>query len=214
MFFRTTPIGTDFGKAYAEFLADAKSRGRRSRASRSSTRTPNTARSTGDAIIAGGARQHGIKIAPRIIYNANSTDVSAQVLQLKQAKPDVVIFVSYTSDSILYLKTMRNLDYKPPVLIGDDSGFSDPAFIAGGRRSRAGRDQPQLMGYGQAGQRRAYIVNEIYKKRMPAATWTTPSARGMQGFLALCDAINRAGSTEPARSRRRCARPTSSPTSS
>src|SRR5665213_674999 len=47
----------------------------------------------------------GIKIAQRIAHNANGTDVSPQVLQLKQGHPDVVIFISYTSDSILYLKT-------------------------------------------------------------------------------------------------------------
>ena len=44
-------------------------------------------------------------------------------------KPDAVIFVSYTSDAILYTKTMKSLDYLPPVVIGDDSGFSDPTFI-------------------------------------------------------------------------------------
>ena len=68
-------------------------------------------------------------VAIRIPYSASSTDVSAQVLQLKEKQPDVVIFISYTSDSILYMKTMKNLDYKPPMVIGDDTGFSDPSFI-------------------------------------------------------------------------------------
>ena len=45
--------------------------------------------------------------------------MQSQVLQLKDKKPDVVIFVSYTSDAILYVKTMQALDYRPPVLIGD-----------------------------------------------------------------------------------------------
>ena len=36
-------------------------------------------------------------------------------------------------------------------------------------------------------------------KRRPATTWTTPARGGLQGFLVLCEAINRAGSTEPAK---------------
>ena len=44
------------------------------------------------------------------------------MLQLKEKKPDVVIFISYTADSILYMKTMKNLDYLPPMVLGDDSG--------------------------------------------------------------------------------------------
>ena len=55
--------------------------------------------------------------------------MSAQVLQLKEKNPDAVIFISYTADCILYMKTMKNLDYLPPMVIGDDSGFSDPSFI-------------------------------------------------------------------------------------
>jgi hypothetical protein len=41
-----------------------------------------------------------------------------------------VIFASYTSDIIRYMKTFKNLNYRPPVIIGDNAGFSDPAFIA------------------------------------------------------------------------------------
>src|SRR4029079_11846292 len=79
--------------------------------------------------IAEEAKKAGIPVAARIPYSASSTDVSAQVLQLKEKNPDVVIFISYTADSILYMKTMKNLDYKPPMIIGDDSGFSDPSFV-------------------------------------------------------------------------------------
>lgn|GEM_PF-6054808 len=48
------------------------------------------------------------------------------MLQLKDKKPDVLMFVSYTA--ILYAKTMKSLDYKPPIMIADNAGFSDPSF--------------------------------------------------------------------------------------
>ena len=50
------------------------------------------------------AGKTGIKVAAQIPYNANGTDVSPQVLQMKELKPDAVIFISYTSDTILYLR--------------------------------------------------------------------------------------------------------------
>jgi branched-chain amino acid transport system substrate-binding protein len=44
----------------------------------------------------------------------------------------------------------------------------------------------------------SFIVNELYQKHAGHALDDT-SARGMQGFLALMEAINRAASTEPSR---------------
>jgi len=71
-------------------------------------------------------KENGLSIAQDIAYSANTTDVQSQVLQLKDKKPDVVIMVSYTSDAILYVKTMQALDYKPPLMMADNAGFSDP----------------------------------------------------------------------------------------
>jgi branched-chain amino acid transport system substrate-binding protein len=128
-FFRPTPIGTDFGAAYAGFLADRKAAGFKIDKLAVVNENTEYGTSTGNAIVTA-ATGKGLKVDLRIAYNANSSDVSAQVLQLKNADPDVVIFVSYTSDSILFMKTMHTLNWKPPILIGDDSGFSDTAFIA------------------------------------------------------------------------------------
>ena len=87
-----------------------------------------------------------------ISYAANSADVSSQVLQLKQENPDVVIFISYTSDAILYMRTMQAQGYKPTILIGDDSGFSDPSFIQTVGDISPGRHQPQRLRRQQGGQ--------------------------------------------------------------
>ena len=194
-FFRPTPIGTDFGAAYADFLTGLKA----SRAINTVAMVNENTEygtSTGDA-ISKALDAKGMKVSLRIAYSANSTDVSAQVLQLKQANPDVVVFVSYTSDSILFMKTMRNLDWKPPVLIGDDSGFSDTAFIAAVGDLAEGAVNRSSYDIGKPGSVQ-YLVNEIYKKKAGHDLDDT-SARGLQGFLVLCEAINRAGSTEPAK---------------
>lgn len=141
------------------------------------------------------AADAGFEVSLEIPYNANTTDVSAQVLQLKEADPAVVLFVSYTSDAILYMKTMRDLDYRPPMVIGDDSGFSDPSFaqsvgdIAQGAINRSAWDA------GQEGSV-TYKLNEMYKAKTGRHLDDT-TGRGMQGFFVLVDAINRAGSTDP-----------------
>jgi branched-chain amino acid transport system substrate-binding protein len=195
-FFRTTPVGTDFGAAYADFMAELKAKG--SKIDQVAVVNENTeyGTSTGDAIIKA-VTAKGLKTDLRIPYSANSTDVSAQVLQLKNASPDVVVFVSYTSDSILFLKTMHNLGYKPPILIGDDSGFSDNAFVDAVGDLAQGAINRSSFDIGKPGSV-PFVVNDMYHK-LAGHDLDDTSARGMQGFLALMEAVNRAGSTDPAK---------------
>ncbi|WP_428534238.1 ABC transporter substrate-binding protein [Rhodopila sp.] len=195
-FFRPTPIGTDFGAAYASFLTERKTAGFKIDKVAVVNENTEYGSSTGDAIVAALADK-GLKVDPRIAYNANSSDVSAQVLQLKSAAVDAVIFVSYTSDSILFMKTMHTLNWKPPVLIGDDSGFSDNAFIEAVSDLAQGAINRSSFDIGKPGSA-SYVVNGLYQKHAGHALDDT-SARGMQGFLALMDAIDRAGSTVPAK---------------
>lgn len=195
-FFRPTPIGSDFGAAYADFLAGLKAKGRAVDSIAIVNENTEYGTSAGDAVTKA-LDAKGMKVALRIAYSANSTDVSAQVLQLKQANPEAAIFFSYTSDSILFMKTMRNLDWKPPVLIGDDAGFSDAAFITAVGDLAEGVVNRSSFDVGKPGTV-PYLVNELYKRKAGHDLDDT-SARGMQNFLVLCEAINRAGSTEPAK---------------
>jgi branched-chain amino acid transport system substrate-binding protein len=195
-FFRTTPIGTDFGKAYADFLAAVKAKGTKVEQVAVVNENTEYGTSTAAAIIPALAAK-GFKTDLRIAYSANGTDVSAQVLQLKSASPDAVIFVSYTSDAILFIKTMHNLGYKPAILIGDDSGFSDNAFIAAVGDLAQGTIDRSSFDPGKPGSV-PYLVNAMFHK-LAGHDMDDTSARGMQGFLALMDAIDAAASTEPAK---------------
>lgn len=195
-FFRTTPIGGDFGEAYADFLDQRKAKGMTVANVALINENTEYGTSVGDAIVKALAA-HGYKIGLRIPYAAASTDVSAQVLQLKQANPEVAIFVSYTSDAILFTKTMHTLDWKPAILIGDDSGFSDTAYIGAVHDLAQGIIDRASWDIGKPGSL-SYKVNELFKKRT-GRDMSDTAARGMQGFFVLCDAINRAGSTDPAK---------------
>jgi branched-chain amino acid transport system substrate-binding protein len=192
--FRSGPFAPDFAKAYAAFLTDLKKAGKKV----DSIAIVNENTDYGTSVAASiqdAAKAANIKVAAQIAYNANSSDVSAQVLQLKSAQPDVVIFISYTADIILYFKTMKNLDYLPPMIIGDDAGFSDPSFIPNVGDLAQGAINRSAFDIGKVGDN-SYIVDQMFKAKYGRDLDDT-SARWMQGFFVLADAINRAGSTDP-----------------
>jgi len=194
--FRTTPYAPDFAKAYTSFLNDLKKSGHK--VEKIAIVNENTDYgSSVAASVADAAAAAKLTVAARIPYNANSSDVNAQVLQLKTVQPDVVIFISYTADTILYFKTMKNLDYLPPIIIGDDAGFSDPAFVPNVGDLAQGALNRSAFDAGKPGTSSS-IINEMFKKKYNRDLDDT-SARWMQGLLVLADAINRASSTDPAK---------------
>jgi branched-chain amino acid transport system substrate-binding protein len=192
--FRATPIATDFARTYMRFFADMKKEGKAINSIAVVNENTDYGTSVGDAIEAE-AKKDNVPVAIRIPYSASSTDVSAQVLQLKEKKPDVIIFISYTADSILYIKTIKNFDYKPPMVLGDDSGFSDPSFIPAIADIGQGLMNRSAWAIGKPGSTTSKI-NEMYKAKTGRDLDDT-SARNMQAFLALAEAIDRAGSSDP-----------------
>ena len=196
-FFRTTPVAGDFAKIYLDFLKETKAAGQK--ADTIALVHENTEYGTSVAnVISSLFKENGLAIAQDIAYPANTTDVQSQVLQLKDKKPDVIIMISYASDAILYSKTFQALDYKPPIMIADNSGYSDPSTIKAVGKSIQGIFNRSSFAIGVAGTP-TYLINELYKKKSGGDDLDDTAARQMQGFFVLVDAIDRAGSTEPAK---------------
>jgi branched-chain amino acid transport system substrate-binding protein len=105
--------------------------------------------------------------------------------------------ISYTSDAILFAKTMQAQDYKPDLLLADDAGYSDPSFIKAVGKISQGAFNRSSWSVGPAGSATA-IIADMYRKKSGDDMDDT-AGREMQGFLVLVDAIDRAGSTEPAK---------------
>jgi branched-chain amino acid transport system substrate-binding protein len=195
-FFRTTPVAADIAKTYMAFLKELKGSG--TKLDSIAIVNENTEYGTSIAkVLREAAKEDGFNVSLEIPYSANTTDVQSQVLQLKDKNPDIVIFVSYTSDAILYMKTMQALGYKPPVLIGDNSGFSDASFLKTVGGIAQGAINRSAWDIGKPGST-TFLINEMYKKKTGNDLDDT-SGRAMQGFFVLVDAINRAGSTDPAK---------------
>src|SRR5439155_26724068 len=105
--------------------------------------------------------------------------------------------ITYTSAAYLYAKTMQAHDYKPPMLLSDDAGYSDPSFLkAVGKISQVAFNRSSWS-VGPPGSATA-IIAKMYKDKSGDELDDT-AGRQMTGFLTLMDAINRAGSTEPAK---------------
>ena len=196
-FFRTTPVAIDFARAYSQFLKEQKAAGQKVGSIalvHENTEYGNSVAS----VIADQFGKDGLPITQKIAYSANSSDVQPQVLQLKEKNPDVVIFISYTSDAILYAKTMKELNWKPGIMIADNAGFNDPAFVKTMGSTVEGLVNRSAYSGGKPGSV-PYVFNELYKKKSGGDDLDDVSVRGLEGFLVLADAINRAGSTEPAK---------------
>jgi branched-chain amino acid transport system substrate-binding protein len=191
--FRTGPLAPDFAAACAHFLGDMRKSGRQT----DTVAVVNEGTAYGTSVaqsIVDAAKKSGLPVL-QIAYGAKSNGVSARVLQLKEKQPDTVIFVGHTADEILHTKTLKALDYLPPMIIGDDAGFADPSFIPAVGDITQGAMNRSAWDFGKPGGL-TYVVNELYKAKTGRDMDDT-SARWTQGFLVFTGAIDRAGSSDP-----------------
>ncbi|MDD3252794.1 MAG: ABC transporter substrate-binding protein [Lachnospiraceae bacterium] len=73
--------------------------------------------------------KYGIELVATVDYTSNATDLSAQVLALKQADPDAILCDSYIGDATLFIQTLKDQNYSPKMIVAKANGFTDPSFI-------------------------------------------------------------------------------------
>lgn len=143
------------------------------------------------------AKKYNREIVANIAYAAGSASVTAEVQKLAAAKPDVAIFASYTSDAMLFVRTMRESKYAPPVLLANDAGFVDSRFVQEVGPQVQGVLTRDVWGNDLATAKPIIkTINDMYKAKT-GKDMNGNNARSMQGVLVLADAINRARSTDP-----------------
>ncbi|MFL4973238.1 MAG: ABC transporter substrate-binding protein, partial [Microvirga sp.] len=136
-----------------------------------------------------------------IKYRANTPSLTSEVQQLKAANGDVLMPSSYTTDSILLIKTMGELGYKPKAILAQDAGFAEKALY-----DAVGNQLEGAMTRGSfsldLAQKRPSVtkVNDIYKTKANKDL-NDYTAREFTAMLVLADAIDRAKSTEGAKIR-------------
>ena len=150
------------------------------------------------ALIKDLAKEYGFKMKKSLLYAAKSVDLSSEVRSLKAARPDAMLFASYTSDAILMVKTLKAQKAHPKIIWGQDAGFQKPEFTKTLGDSIVGILTrtvflPQVVEIKKiAGQ-----VNKLYKAKT-GNDLGGASARAFTGLQTWVYVLEKAGSTKPA----------------
>ncbi len=146
------------------------------------------------------AEKAGYIVKELIPYRRAATSLTSEVQRLKAANPDVFFPTSYAADAILLTKTMKELDFNPPIIMAQNAGHTDSSFLetlgasmVEGISSRAVFSD-DLLEKIPALKR----VNELFRIRTKEAGkergFSDTALRCFQGFLALAEALSRAKS--------------------
>jgi branched-chain amino acid transport system substrate-binding protein len=143
-------------------------------------------------------QQHGMSIVADIGYGATTPDLASEVLQLKKADPDVVFQASFDNDAILAVKNYRALRFSPMAVIAMGASFASPNFIAAlGSNADFNFSHTKFHVSLVETRKAARTVSDLFKKRTGKPIWDAP-ARVFTSTMVVADAVNRAGSYEPA----------------
>jgi branched-chain amino acid transport system substrate-binding protein len=143
------------------------------------------------------AKKYGYEVVVDVAYRQRATSLQAEVQRLKAASPDVWMPTSYQQDAMLFVRTSRELDYNPRMIMAQDSGHISSDFVREVGRDAEGTMTRSPFSDDLLDKRPiAKAVNALYAKRAGKDLYDLP-ARAFTGLITLLDAINRAGSTDP-----------------
>ena len=197
-FFRVTPHDGEFTKLMYDFVADLEKKNKIKIGSVSILHEDSLWGTDSGTAQEKLAKEKNYKVLDKIAYNSKATSLTSEVQKLKASNADVLLPSSYTSDAFLFLKTAKELDYNPKLLIAQNAGYTDPSFI-----STMGKDAEGVITRSPYNADLAKRipnlakVNELFKKNSGGRDLSDVPAREFTAFMVLIDAINRAGSTDP-----------------
>ena len=143
------------------------------------------------------AAKYGYEVVLDLQYRARATSLASEVQRLKAANPDVWMPTSYQTDAILFVRTSRELDYNPRMIMAQDAGHISSDFVKEVGREAEGTLTRAPFSTDLIDKRPvARALNAVYAKRAGKDLYDFP-ARAFTGITTLLDAINRAGSTAP-----------------
>src|SRR6266516_4770264 len=142
------------------------------------------------------AKERGYKVLVDIKYRANSPSLTAEVQQLKAVNADVLMPSSYTTDSILLMRTMSELGYKPKAIVAQAAGFSEQAFYTAVGALAEGVITRGSFSLDLATKRPSVgTVNDMFKKHA-GKDLNDNTSRQFMAMLVFADAVNRAQATD------------------
>jgi len=197
-FFRTTPHDGEFTQLMFEFMNAFKDKVGKEIKTVSIFHEDTLWGTDSGAVQNKMAKENGYKVLQKISYRAKTTSLTPSVQILKASNADVFLPSSYTSDAMLFMRTAKELDYNPKMLVAQNAGYTDPTFIA-----TLGSDAEGVITRSPFNTDLAKtipLINEVnaaFMKNSNDRELSDVPVRAFTGFMVLADAINRAGSTDP-----------------
>lgn len=134
-----------------------------------------------------------------IQYPFNATDMTPQIQNMRSAAPDAIFVFAFIQDLTLMYKTMAQLNYTPPVLLGFGAGYVDPKFVPNlGSKTEGAITRAAWSLEVTQKNPIAKAVAEAFKSKFNQ-DMTENSARDFEAMITLGQAIQAAASTDPAK---------------
>lgn len=138
----------------------------------------------------------GFEIVADIPYTFAATNVNSEVQKLKAAEPDAIFQASLTADWILFVKTYKELDVNPKVVLNYCGGYQDPKSI-----ENLGKDADFFSGTNAFAETlidsmpTLKKVNDMYYAKS-GVNFDGPAIEIFAAAMVIAEAINDAGSTD------------------
>jgi branched-chain amino acid transport system substrate-binding protein len=145
------------------------------------------------------AEKAGYKVVLDEPYPSAATDLSPVVQKIRRARPDVLMLVSNAADAILLTNTLAEYRVKPKAIITSGGGHADPSFL-----QAAGKNAQYLFDIVEwetdVNKPGAKEANAKYHQKY-GQNLTGEAVDAYVAMYVLKDALERAGSLDPAKIR-------------
>ena len=197
--FQVSPKANMFGEMQMEFAGKVGGRGKRAAVVYEDT---DYGTSTSKGVIEG-AKKEGFEVVLAEPYTAKFTDATPLVNKIKAAKPDLLFPVSYITDALLIVRTMKQLDVNAGIIAGG-AGYLIPDFY-----KDLGKDAEYIFSVASWNHDvncpEVPAISAAYQKRFGEFLMEHAGEAYVMIWV-LADALERAASTDPVKVRDALAR--------
>lgn len=145
------------------------------------------------------AEQAGYQVVLDEPYPSTATDLSPVVQKIRRARPDVLMLVSNAADAILLTNTLAEYKVKLKAIVASGGGHADPSFL-----KATGKNAQYLFDIVEwetdINKPGAKAANDKFKQKH-GQNLTGEAVDAYLAMYVLKDALERAGSLEPAKIR-------------
>jgi branched-chain amino acid transport system substrate-binding protein len=147
------------------------------------------------------APRGGFQVVIDLTTKTGATTLASEVQRLQAANPDVLFFVQYPAETVVFENDAKRAGWMPKVIATSNGAYSDETWLQAQKKTNGaagwiGRDPTAIdLVHQRASWKK---VNEIYKKYSHGQNMGELAMREITGLLWVADVINRAKSVEPA----------------